>query len=348
MPRAKVYQQPGSAGSSSGTQPGKRGQMEPAAPAVAQSSLTHGAMHKTPTQNPDTCCLCTGRDRGHAPRDTPCTQAHRTPRLGSPRQHNRSSNQRSYGGGGGSARHGAARRCPNPPPARTPLPYLRAAGRAAPGREHTRSMQRAGRWALLKAPPGTTARCQALRALRSRPPRSFCFRSLAAGGERKESKAGSLNPGGERIAEPWAAGAAAGAGKQVRGGRGLLTPLPGAAGGAWPGPATLRGRWKHERCALPGSSLRSPGLREGAVQFSGDARRCQEIIIKRERKKKQQKGEGEGAAAAPLLAARGRSRCRAVCGAASSNLFLWLTQGSLHLNVTSRQSINNERGADPS
>lgn len=109
MPRAKVYQQPGSAGSSSGTQPGKRGQMEPAAPAVAQSSLTHGAMHKTPTQNPDTCCLCTGRDRGLAPRDTPCTQAHRTPRLGSPRQSNRSSNQRSYGGGGGSARHGTAR-----------------------------------------------------------------------------------------------------------------------------------------------------------------------------------------------------------------------------------------------
>lgn len=44
------------------------------------------------------------------------------------------------------------------------------------------------------------------------------------------------------------------------------------------------------------------------------------------------------------------SRCRRYVAEqrVSSNLFLWLTRGSLHLNVTSRQSINNERGADPS
>lgn len=81
---------------------------------------------------------------------------------------------------------------------------------------------------LFRAPPGTAARCEALPVLCSHPPHAFCFRSLAAARDGEESKAGSLNPGGERISEPWAAesGERAGtrAGKQVTGGR-FLTPV---------------------------------------------------------------------------------------------------------------------------
>lgn len=117
-------------------------------------------------------------------------------------------------------------------------------------------MQRAG-WEghgcqghFFKAPPGTAARGKALRVLRSHPPHAFRFRSLAAAGDREESKAGSLNPGGERISEPWAAGSgeqteAPRLGKQVTGGR-VLTPMAEVGGNTCSGPS-----------ALPFSALRS-------------------------------------------------------------------------------------------
>lgn len=95
---------------------------------------------------------------------------------------------------------------------------------------------------FFKAPPGTAARCEALRVLRSHPPHAFCFRSLAAAGDREESKAGSLNPGGERISEPWAAESGervgSGAGNQVTGGR-LLTPMAEVGGNTCSGPSAL-------------------------------------------------------------------------------------------------------------
>ena len=112
---------------------------------------------------------------------------------------------------GSARRHAAARNPEVHPSLRTLSPDLRALGRAPASRERARSVQRARREGrgvsgrFFKAPPGSAARCEALRVLRSRPPHAFCFRSLAAAGDREESKAGSLNPGGERISEPWAA-----------------------------------------------------------------------------------------------------------------------------------------------
>lgn len=95
---------------------------------------------------------------------------------------------------------------------------------------------------FFKAPPGTAARGKALRVLRSHPPHAFRFRSLAAAGDREESKAGSLNPGGERISEPWAAGSGertgTEAGNQVTGGR-LLTPMAEVGGNTCSGPSAL-------------------------------------------------------------------------------------------------------------